>query len=219
MGEVTTGIRRILEFPIVYNLFQSAVSKKPLWPDLIQAYFPSGRSDFKVLDIGCGPGNFLAGGYLAFDHSNFVGIDPSAQYIEQARREFPAARFHEGTVQDVHLDSDEFDVVVISGVLHHVDDPEAKAILSFAVAHLAPTGFVVSVDPVVFPGQNPIARWMALADRGQNVRTMDELHALWGSCEGFAKNKFDLKHGYLRVPYNHGVCVGYKTHRVENPLA
>lgn len=210
MGQVSTGVRRILELPIVYNFFQRAMSRRPLWPDLVEAYFPDRHSDLKILDIGCGPGNFLAGGFVTTNHSNFVGIDPSPSYIEKARREFPAARFYEGTVRDVQLDSALFDVVVISGVLHHVDDKEAKSILDFAAAHLAPSGSVVSVDPVIFPGQNPVARLIARADRGQNVRTIDELRHLWLSCEGLAAAQFEVKEGYLRFPYNHGICVGHK---------
>lgn len=211
MGQVSTGIRRVLEVPFVYRFFQRTISRKEIWPDLIAEFFPSNLEDLKVLDIGCGPGTFLEGGWLNMKQSNFVGIDPSPQYIQQASRNFPDARFLVGTVREVQLEGRAFDVAVLSGVLHHVDDFEAKAIIDFAADHLAPSGLVISVDPVLFPGQNAFARWMALADRGQNVRTVDELRALWDSCEGLFHSKIGMKQGYLRVPYNHAVCIGYKS--------
>lgn len=211
MGQVSTGIRRILEVPLIYRFFQRAIWKKDIWPDLIAEFFPSNKQDVKVLDIGCGPGSFLDGGWLEMKQSNFVGIDPSPHYIQRASQAFPDATFFVGTVDNVELEDKAFDVAVLSGVLHHVDDFQASAIIDFAVRHLARSGLVISMDPVLFPGQNRFARWMALADRGQNVRTVDELQALWDTCEELSHTKIGIKQGYLRVPSNQAVCVGYKS--------
>ena len=78
--------------------------------------------------------------------------------------------------------------------------------MRFAVNHLAAHGTAVSIDPVLFPGQNPIARWMALADRGQNVRTVEQVRDLWSKNIERASVLTVVKEGYLRVPYNHIVC-------------
>jgi len=211
MGQVSTGVRKFLEMPFLYRVFQRAISKNEIWPDLIAEFFPNRPGDLRVLDIGCGPGTFLEGGWLDIKQSNFLGIDPSPQYIQAARLAFPDARFLLGTVQDVELEDSTFDVAVLSGVLHHVDDLEAKEIIDFAAGHIAPSGLVISLDPVLYPGQNPFARWMALADRGLNVRTVDELRTLWDMCEGLAQRKIGIKQSYLKVPYDHAVCIGYKS--------
>lgn len=217
MAQVSTGLRSVLESPLIYNLFQRSVAKKDLWAEIVSTYFPQDTSEARVLDIGCGPGNFLKGNPHVVKHSNFVGIDPSRSYIESAQKIFPEAAFLHGTVRDVKLDSSEFDVVVISGVLHHVDDSEARDILNFASRHLVPAGVIVSVDPVVFDGQHPLARRMALADRGQNVRSVDELRTLWSSCAGLANSTIEVRSGYLRLPYNHAVCVGTRTNNSPEP--
>ncbi len=211
MAEKSTGLRRALQSARFYSFFQAILSKKTIWPDLIAQYLDSAISCPKVLDIGCGPGTFLAGEFLAVNPRDFVGVDPSSEYIRSARERFPLATFHEGTVSQVKLEDKVFDLVVLSGVLHHVNDAEAHEIIEFAIHHLARGGVVISLDVVVFPGQNWFARAMALADRGQNVRTVEDMERLWGVAKsGISKFLTDVTYGYLRVPYNHVVCVARK---------
>ena len=207
MAQVSKGIRTVLESPWIYSTFQNLVSKKPIWPDLIEEFLPRSDEPLRVLDIGCGPGTFLHGNWFSIDRKNFVGIDPSPEYIERAKADFPAAQFFEGTVETVSLEDRKFDLVVLSGVLHHLDDAEATAVMKFATEHLAQHGHAISIDPVLFPGQNPIARWMALLDRGQNVRTLEQMRDLWSENITGAVLLTSVKEGYLRVPYNHIVCV------------
>lgn len=215
MGQVSSGWRAILEFPSVYNFFQNVVLRKPLWPDLVADFLPQNRNYLTVLDIGCGPGSFLRGNWLPLQQASFVGIDPSPEYIRRARADFPDAEFIEGTVATVTLGEEKFDLVVLSGVLHHLGDAEAATVMKFVVKHLASDGVAISVDPVLFPGQNPVARWMALADRGQNVRTLNELEELWSRNAGCSSLVAEVKSGYLRVPYNHVVCVVQKSSQTQ----
>ena len=207
MGQVSKGIRSVLESPWIYSTFQNLVSKKPIWPDLIEEFLPRGEEPSRVLDIGCGPATFLHGNWLPIEQKNFVGIDPSPEYIARARTDFPEAEFIEGTAETVSLGDRRFDLVVMSGVLHHLGDPEAARAMKYAVDHLAEGGTVITIDPVIFPGQNPFARWMALADRGQNVRSVDRLAELWSKNANGGHLTTSVEHGYLRVPYNHVVCV------------
>lgn len=170
-------------------------------------FLPDRGELLKVLDIGCGPGTFVDGGWLPVRHENFFGIDPSPEYIAAAKKNFPRANFFEGTVGNVSLENRFFDLVVLSGVLHHLEDSEAAAVVNYAVGHLSEEGTVISVDPVFFPGQNRFARLMAKADRGQNVRSVVELEQLWTSHLGTCSLQTHIKGGYLRVPYNHVVVV------------
>lgn len=211
MDEVSTGLRRFLEFPFVYSFFQKAIARRAIWPDLIEEFIPKIPENMAVLDIGCGPGNFLAGQWIKMAESDFVGIDPSSLYIDQAKRDFPNARFYVGTVSEMQLHNEKFDLVVISGVLHHVNDAGAQRIMDFAIGHTKNGGLAISVDPVLFPKQNRIAKWMALADRGQNVRSEAALKALWNSCQNLGALEVQIRDGYLKVPYNHVICVARPT--------
>lgn len=75
-----------------------------------------------VLDLGCGPG------YLANDISerarSVVGIDHDAAAIQAAQKRYPKVKF---VSQDAsaYLDSnvDEFNVLVLSHILEHLDNP------------------------------------------------------------------------------------------------
>lgn len=206
MGQVSNGLRKVLEIPWVYSLFQKSIQKKPIWADILEEYLEVAPSSLRVLDIGCGPGAFLTLLGERADRGKFVGIDPSLAYIRRATELFPEARFVCGTVETVTLAEDNFDLIVISGVLHHVDDDEALEIMRFAHSHKADSGKIITLDPVFFPGQNFFAKWMARADRGQNVRTSDSLERLWRTALPTSTIRISIESGYLRVPYNHVVC-------------
>lgn len=110
MGQVSKGFRTVLESPWIYSTFQNLVSKKPIWPDLIEEFLPRSQEPFRVLDIGCGPGTFLHANWLPIDRKSFVGIDPSPEYIARAKADFPDTQFLEGTVETVSLGVRKFDL-------------------------------------------------------------------------------------------------------------
>ncbi len=75
----------------------------------------------RLLDVGAGKGEFVAGATAAgFDA---VGVEPSARFCEHARRAH-GVTMHQGVLHDVDtLASARFDVVTALHVLEHVDDP------------------------------------------------------------------------------------------------
>ena len=194
-----------------YTSFQKFLLRKNIWIDLREDLMKGFGNETEILDIGCGPGGLLMHSDLNIKESSFTGIDPSSEYITSATQLFPAATFHLGTVNSVNLQPESFDFVVLSGVLHHMDDPMAQETLKFALNALKPRGKVISVDPVILPWQNPIARMLALLDRGKYVRTPPAMANLWRSAWTADNVSFQIKSGYLRLPYNHIVGVGTKS--------
>jgi len=78
-------------------------------------------SGLDVLEIGCGTGQLIAG----LEPARGVGIDMSAQMIDEARKLYPAIEFIQGDVESPGiLDSisGEFDVVVLSDTIGYLDD-------------------------------------------------------------------------------------------------
>jgi SAM-dependent methyltransferase len=97
-----------------------------------------------VLEVGCGPGNFLEWA-LARDLSP-VGIDLSAEQVEVARaRGLPAER---AAAQDYLPRHDSaFDLIVAQDVLEHLTRDEAFAFLDAARAALRPGGSLFLTTP------------------------------------------------------------------------
>lgn len=104
----------------------------------------------RVLDVGCGNGYWLSelgkAGLLA--PGGGVGIDPSTQGIEQARRNHPGLRFESLTASDhllERLGEKPFDVVLSTEVVEHVYEPRQWARGCFNC--LKPGGLLVCSTP------------------------------------------------------------------------
>ncbi|MFN7976739.1 MAG: class I SAM-dependent methyltransferase [Vicinamibacterales bacterium] len=198
MSQITTGLRAVLSSPRVYDTFQRLmgghVGRTDFATTMVRA-----RAGMRVLDVGCGTGDLL--GYLP-EGVVYDGWDPSSDYIDAARQRFGArGRFHTGLLgeEDVHATAP-YDVVIASGVLHHLDDGEVVAFGRLAFAAVRSGGRFVSIDPVIEPGQHPVARYLIARDRGQHVRSRDAYVSL-------LRQVFPSVTGVLRhrrwVPYTH----------------
>lgn len=78
---------------------------------------PPGRP--RLLDVGCGEGQFLAEmGSMGWEAE---GIDPTADAVESARRR--GVRVTQGDLTDVALDEGAFDAITFRLVLEHIPDP------------------------------------------------------------------------------------------------
>lgn len=108
----------------------------------------------RVLDAGCGVG-WGAKLVLAAGAAKVVGVDISAEAIEDCRRRVPDAEFRQGDLQQLPCADDEFDVVVCFEALEHTQDTSRS--LDELARVLAPGGilFVSSPNPRVYPAGNP----------------------------------------------------------------
>lgn len=202
------GIYRFLSSTRCYTAFQAWIGRPGTAQHIRYEFLPHLDDEgTRVLDIGCGPGTFLAahGRYLK---GGYIGFDPNQDYIEAARAEFPDRQFHVGSTDTVaHLIQGRFDLAVAFGVLHHVDDDEARNIVRYAHSMLRPGGRFVSIDPVFLPRQNPIARALAAIDRGKHVRTADGYRRLVEAPFGRHLVETHIQSDWLRLPYNHLVVI------------
>jgi SAM-dependent methyltransferase len=89
--------------------------------------------DEPVLDYGCGVG--MVTRHLTTRFSQVEGFDPSAESLAEARAHVPAARFH-GSFET--LPDDHYGLIVMSGVLHHVQPTERAEVIRGATRKLRP---------------------------------------------------------------------------------
>ena len=191
------GIRRLLSVPAIYSSLQNGIGARKARIRFVKEHVRPKPGE-KVLDIGCGTGEILE----LLNEQDYVGFDLSESYIEAARARFGSqGQFLVGSVSHPPPLAGAFDLAIAIGVLHHLDDSGAQTLVDLARNQLRPGGRLVTLDPVLVAGQNPIARALAMRDRGNYVRSPSEYGAL--AHARFESVETTEHHDYLRLPYSH----------------
>lgn len=204
MTQVTSGIRSILSNPSAYNITQAVFGAEAGRRDVASRYLQL-RPGVRVLDIGCGTAEILP--HLP-DQVEYWGFDLSEQYIAAAQARFGDRGHFRCADVGQFVGPDELhdmDLVLASGVLHHLDDPESQSLISIAWNALGVEGRLITIDPTYAPGQSRLSRWVVSRDRGQSVRTPEGYRAL--AAERFAHVEVSIRHNLLRIPFSHCVMV------------
>jgi len=205
MGENVSGIYSILNHPAIFNAFHRLVVKRDARQVLVDEYVKPIPGD-RLLDIGCGPASMLP--YL--DKVDYTGLDLEPNFVEQARAKYgDSATFVHARVQDLaeKLHS-QFDLAMAIGVLHHLDDGEARELFRAVGKLLKAGGRLIVSDPVSRAGQNPLARLVMSLDRGKSIRSKEGYEALAGT--ELARTKTEVRSDFLRIPYDHCISVYQK---------
>jgi len=96
-----------------------------LWADVIQR-LGQAPPDARALDLGCGTGRFAL---LMFERLGWdtTGLDASPEMLARARDNDPecAVRWLQGDAQAPACPDRVYDLIIMSHLLHHVDDPRA----------------------------------------------------------------------------------------------
>lgn len=79
------------------------------------------RRDSRVLEVGCGTGNYLRALFEA-TQCEAHGVDPSAEMLQQARRTAPHIDWRQGRAEHLDFPSESLDMVFSVDVIHHVRD-------------------------------------------------------------------------------------------------
>ncbi|GAA4462332.1 hypothetical protein GCM10023093_08720 [Nemorincola caseinilytica] len=98
-----------------------------------------------IIDIGAGDGTYSNDIYQARPQSKITGFDPAATAIKMAAQKYPHIEFSVGNLLDASTFPDKkYDVGVIRGVLHHLNDPllaiKNSGLLSDSVIIIEPNG-------------------------------------------------------------------------------
>lgn len=165
--QTTRGLRAILSHHAVYGLFRRLTGSDKLNAAMVEQYIRPQPRDV-IVDIGCGPADIVQW----LPEVRYYGIDLSEDYIAAARRRWgDRGIFIRAEVGQIAWDDlPTADIIMSLGVLHHLDDSQAIALLRGAKAKLRNGGRFVSYDPCFTRPQHPVARAIHRFDRGRNVR-------------------------------------------------
>ncbi|MGH7551575.1 MAG: class I SAM-dependent methyltransferase [Longimicrobiales bacterium] len=197
-GHHVGGWHRVLDKAGVYVALQNLLLRKGSRERYVREFVRPFRG-CRILDIGCGPGDILA--HLPESIGVYVGFDINPEYIAAARRRWGARGTFRCEKVDVATfnDRDTYDIVLANGIVHHLDDDEARYLFDMAHRALRPGGWLVTYDNVYVEGQHWFARWLIGRDRGKAVRTGEGYATL--ARGRFTRIESALLHKTLRVPY------------------
>jgi ubiquinone/menaquinone biosynthesis C-methylase UbiE len=82
------------------------------------------KSGDKVLDLGCGSGQYFE--FLKDKNVEYVGVDFSEELIKIARKKYPEAKFQTADALNLPFSDDYFDKVYAIALLHNIPSKEFR---------------------------------------------------------------------------------------------
>ena len=133
-------------------------------------YVPKDLCPLRILDLGCGTGNLTLRILDAFPTASVVALDLSAEILEVCQQQCGTDRVNylQQDFKSLDLSASEFDLVVSSIAIHHVDDQAKVKLFEHVYASLKPDGVFTYVDQ--FRGETPgiytqhMKTWKQFAD-------------------------------------------------------
>jgi SAM-dependent methyltransferase len=178
----------------LYVLSQRLVGADLARRECIEALAP--QPGDRILDIGCGPAYY----FDSLPNCEYFGFDTDAQHIASAQNKFG----HRGTFRNEPFDENHarelapFDKVLLLGLLHHMDDDVAAALLDRVARSMRPSGRVISLDSSFYEGQPRLARFISKNDQGDYVRTPKAFLKL--AAASFGRVETRIVGGTWRMP-------------------
>lgn len=117
---------------------------------------PNNRSEsIRVLELGAGTGALTAKLLTRFPESSVLAADHSEQMLVEAERKLETfgdrVELRQGAFpEDYPSETDEFDLVVSSLAVHHLDEAEKKDLFDAIFKALKPGGWFINGDVVQF---------------------------------------------------------------------
>ena len=197
MPQITTGIRAVLSSPKVYDFFQDLMGAKSVRLELVRDHIQP-LSACRVLDIGCGTARILD----FLPNVEYFGFDSSQRYIDDAVNRYGTrGHFKCALVEQAVIDHMEpFDVVMATGLLHHLDDEKVQGLMKLVHSALREGGQLITIDPCFAADQNAVSHFLVSRDRGQNVRDLAGYSSLAKSV--FSNTAAIVRHRKW-IPYTH----------------
>jgi SAM-dependent methyltransferase len=127
-------------------------------PEVLHQLLGSGLfgADTRVLDVGCGTGNYAAA-LTEATNCRVSGVDPSQRMLDWASNAAPWESLAQGSAEGLPFGDDSFDVVMSTDVIHHIGNRDAY--FREAVRVLRSGGHLVTVTDShdIIPRRRPLS--------------------------------------------------------------
>lgn len=181
----------VLDFARGFELYQALVgaprSKRRFVEDFVRP-----KAGDRVLDLGCGTGALL--GFMPAG-VEYVGVDVDERYIAAARKRYGTRATFVCADGTSYRREGAYDLAVAYGVLHHLDDEQARSLLEVASG----ASRFVAGEPCRSPASGALERWLMAHDRGRFIR--DEEAYLGLARTAFPQVSAELVPGTYRIPF------------------
>jgi len=205
--ERSDGIRKFLKIAWVYELFQAIACGRSGMTWLCANHWKI-EPGMLVVDVGCGTAKLRS---QFPEDIKYYGFDPNVAYIESAKDkdvELVAGGITEFLQEFGEGLAGKIDVVVCSGVLHHLTSEQVGQILNGANLLLKPGGRFAALEPAFLVRQDRFSRWILEQDRGTNIlydyEWRKEMEAVFDSVDIRVANNL------IRIPYMYALITAWK---------
>ncbi len=117
------------------------------------------KNDDKILEIGCGTGNFLGRLKKQNESLKLFGLDESRAMVKIAQKKFADINFKEGGAENLPFTNNYFDSVVIIDAFYYFGDK--KEVLLECSRVLKTTGFLFIFTPSIDQFLSKILFWLS----------------------------------------------------------
>lgn len=150
----------------------------------------------RILDLGCGTGDILR----HMPAVDYLGIDSDSRLVEFANKMYgDRGMFRCLDVSQLEFpDAGTFDIVLATGVLHHLTDDQALGLFSLARKLLKDGRRLITLDGCYVEGQSYLSRLVLSRDRGRYVRTQSQYVEL--ASQVFKEVEATIYHHLVRIP-------------------
>ena len=193
---MNSRLYNVLNHSAIYKLAQlvlgaGAQKNVPRKIRTLLATLPNGK---RLLDVGCGPESWLW--KVGLDP---VGLDIQKTYVESYRARGGEA--HLSSADALPFKDESFSGVWCIGVFHHLPDSVVRSAIDEAIRVCSKGGYVVVMDAVMPKSMltRPIAYLLRRMDRGEFMRTEDQLLAMFPSDQKWADERFSYAYTGLEM--------------------
>ena len=176
-----------------------SLGQDPRWRRFLVERIEAGPADL-VLDVATGTGA-VAIELVHRTGCSVVGIDPSTEMLDEARRRIKLARttrdirLIEGRAEELPFDNGVFDALTVTYLLRYVDDPGATLVELARVVRSG--GTIASLEFGLPPAPLPRAAWELYTGVGLPVAGL-AIGKGWHEVGGFLRGS--IRDFYARLP-------------------
>ncbi len=156
---------RILDNAVMFNLVRIFTDSRDHNLNIIKESLSIKKND-KILDVGCGIGNFSKA-----TNGKYVGIDLNPSFIKFAKKHYSAKNkeFMVADATKLKFKDKSFDKSMFISMLHHFPDSDSDKVLR--EIQRVTKNYLVMLD--LLPSDRMLVKFMYAMDRGSNIRPIE----------------------------------------------